>query len=489
MEMNKSIIILVILMVFAAGCKKSNEIIISGKITGNIPGEIFCSVPVDGVDFPGFKESIKPDSSGSFQVRISSTVSSFITFFGSDLSAKKIIVRPGDKITIAVNTTKGSESFIVSGSNEAGQNLYLTLPDPMSIQMVANTMLDYSPDSLKTIIAALKTGEMSKFKELLDKNEISGDFYNLVSADRNCYYALLTTTIAYIKLCDWGIQNINSFPPDMKKMWGDAYTDLPVGSGNLSKSPWWFEYIDTYLKFKDFMSGSFNLQEYIDCYKNGIIHTHRLKIADSYLAGQELECYKAEYIYAQALQMEYEKEFITIFGQFKTDFPNSRFTSYLEPLISPIIEYYRKIEQPLSNKISFVRDYKNINTLDECLADFKGKKVYIDVWATWCGPCKQEFEHEAELSELLKSKGIEMLYISIDDDQSDQKWNEMIKFYNLEGNHIRANEKLSNELHNLFSPDGTMSIPWFMLAGSNGKILIKHANRPSHMEELEKELN
>lgn len=82
-----------------------------------------------------------------------------------------------------------------------------------------------------------------------------------------------------------------------------------------------------------------------------------------------------------------------------------------------------------------------------------------------------------------------MLYISIDRDQDSIQWKNMIKFYNLEGFHVRANKKLDTELRKIFDRGGSISIPWYILMDSDGKILKKHASRPSQLEQLVNEIN
>lgn len=43
--------------------------------------------------------------------------------------------------------------------------------------------------------------------------------------------------------------------------------------------------------------------------------------------------------------------------------------------------------------------------MKELLEKLEGNKYYVDVWATWCGPCIEEFKHNKDLNAVLKSKG------------------------------------------------------------------------------------
>lgn len=49
------------------------------------------------------------------------------------------------------------------------------------------------------------------------------------------------------------------------------------------------------------------------------------------------------------------------------------------------------------------------------LADYKGKVVVLDLWATWCGPCRVEIPHLIALGNEFKSKGVEVVGLSLED--------------------------------------------------------------------------
>jgi thiol-disulfide isomerase/thioredoxin len=58
---------------------------------------------------------------------------------------------------------------------------------------------------------------------------------------------------------------------------------------------------------------------------------------------------------------------------------------------------------------------KDMNGQDVSLASYKGKVVFVNFWATWCGPCKIEIPHFVELQDKYRDKGVVFLGLSVDD--------------------------------------------------------------------------
>ena len=127
-------------------------------------------------------------------------------------------------------------------------------------------------------------------------------------------------------------------------------------------------------------------------------------------------------------------------------------------------------------------NYKDVKGGVKSLASFKGKYVYIDVWATWCGPCIQQIPYLQGLEKEYHGKNIEFVSISTDESQrsggtweaAEQKWRDFVKAKSLTGVQLWAGEDFAFQQAYQIN-----AIPRFILISPEGTIVEANAPRPS----------
>ncbi|MBD0833457.1 TlpA family protein disulfide reductase [Aestuariibaculum sediminum] len=119
-------------------------------------------------------------------------------------------------------------------------------------------------------------------------------------------------------------------------------------------------------------------------------------------------------------------------------------------------------------------DYENFDGGNTSLDDLKGKYVYIDLWATWCGPCKQEIPFLKAVEKQYHDKNIAFVSISLDRNSAYETWRKMIEDKELSGIQLFAKE--DNSFAKAYIVSG---IPRFILIDPAGIVVDADAPRPS----------
>ncbi|HEX7846623.1 MAG TPA: TlpA disulfide reductase family protein [Chitinophagaceae bacterium] len=121
--------------------------------------------------------------------------------------------------------------------------------------------------------------------------------------------------------------------------------------------------------------------------------------------------------------------------------------------------------------------YEDINGKKVSMTDLKGKVVLVDVWATWCGPCKVEIPHLKKLEEEFEGKKVEFVSISVDVEKDKEKWKNFVAEKALGGTQLFASGW--SDITKYYDITG---IPRFLVFDQEGKIVTANAPRPSEPE-------
>jgi len=170
---------------------------------------------------------------------------------------------------------------------------------------------------------------------------------------------------------------------------------------------------------------------------------------------------------------------------YKKKFPEGKHLSTINGMVDTLKNTLHKNEH--NNEIVVYNGFEKLNSLRDVIKTLKGKVVYVDVWGTWCPPCKEELRYNPQLKARFSNKDVAFVYLDMDEDDKDSSWREFIKINNLKGIHLRKSraamksfwrELLAN------NPDKAEYYPQYFIFDTEGKLAISKALPPSSKEEL-----
>lgn len=462
-----------------------SQVTVSGVIHDTLSREVVLYEPIDGffngdIADSAFKINLDPDGRFERNLDIRNPIQLLLTI---GLQPCFFIVFPGDKINILIDGQKLPEdtaiargAIIFSGANSAGNELLLDY-NPFS-----KNIYDFDSDLKKArffghperieLFDSILKNQTQNFDDLLLAKKISKPYHFFVTG--MIRHALVGNFLNSIRIAKNYSYNEKM---DVIGKFYDVYklkADDPLLKNNFFRSQiasWQYSYLQA---LKDKVADWFPNRNITINGKSYFLNGNLAPLQNADKALQEG---------VWALQLiRFKQLFGGGYGQKDVDaylavFPNSPFKKYFKP---PYFGFPPWSKTDSSKAI--VISLQPRDNLDSIISKyFKGKKVLIDLWATWCIPCKQEFQYGSEVDKYCKENDIERLYISLDNMETRDAMIKDIYAYHLGGIHVMSTFALQQDIVKRVydGKENNLTIPRYILINSKGEIVDSDFLRPS----------
>lgn len=432
----KYIIILLALLLSTLTFANSGTI----EISGFIKNSTFDTVSIKSISNATI-ESAEVDPKGNFNLKLSLEKGFYLLKYGRE--SVYIYVYPNDKLEISFDAKNFNKTLCFSGDG-AQRNNYLVHKAQLMEKMTEDINSFYDVSETKYLENLLGVKERLQ-KEL---KQIDVEPYFMEDEEKSLQYNYLLS-----------IQNFKTsytyYLGKEIKLSNNFYSELKgIDLRNMQDYKWqpyyyylvnsiWSKRINKEVGFKNMSTKLLEIkeEEVINSVFNGFysqITRDKAKAKDYFKLIKKYSTSK-EYIAAAKKQME------SLFLIGKGD-------------VSP----------------SFT--YMDIKKKEVSLSDFKGKLIYMDVWATWCAPCKKQIPYLQKLEEYFDGQDIVFISISVDKIKAYENWENMVREQELGGIQLFADNSFDSPFMKAY---GINSIPRFIIVDKDGNVYDDKAPSPS----------
>ncbi len=442
-------ILLLLFFITLISCEndyKTSYVIIDGELINNNSSTV-------NISGNGFEKEIFVSEDGSFSDTLFVNKNDYYSLrIGRESSP--VYLRKGGTLTLMIDIEQFDESLTYSGSI-APENNYLAAKYLVSEQEMAFD----------------KVYVLSQEKFILEVNKIYKIYTDLLNASQGISEEFKQKEYKEIEFAH--INNIENY----EQYYQYLTKDLD------------FKAEETlYKDYKDFNFNDTEAYETSNAYKR-LLETHYQRIAqneannnrkdltltyletinNSFSDGSVKEQLMFNYL---RYGMKANDALESVYKLYKSSSQNS-------DNLSKVTSSYKVLTKLTPGKASPKFIYENYIGGMTGLEDLAGKIVYIDVWATWCGPCLREIPALKSLENDYYNKNIAFVSLSIDEKKDYQKWRTMIADKELTGIQLMADNNWNSSFVTSY---GIKGIPRFILIDTVGNIINSDAPRPSNPE-------
>lgn len=453
----KKYTLIVMLFAVLSSCIDSTEntAILSGKVT-HYKDRVARLISEDNK----LLGSAELSADGQFSIEIDLEKPQVLQFRNSKEFAS-IYLQPGDHLKMNLDADEFDESMEFTG-DASFCNTYLVRKYLVMEHLTSESVLAFEPDDY-LLEMKLNTEELW---QILD--QVHTEKAEFISTQKK----QLTIELADLKLnYPYSYELISGDEIKLNEHYYDFLNEIDLEDKTLMQSPAGQEFLQSYVHYKACLKAN------TDDFKE--------------VSMQKLNVLQEEF---KEGKLRSELAFTALkrhFSNFGTNGAQNLKALYDKLVNDPDLNskmdaYYAKMQELEPGKPAKDFSYPDMQGKEYSLSDFKGKFVYIDVWATWCSPCKIEIPHLKDLERTYRGKDIVFMSVSVDEKKDIEVWQEMVTQQELKGIQLFASGW--SEITEAYEVTG---IPRFILIGPDGNIYNANAPRPSgnKIDELLSSLN
>jgi len=380
---------------------------------------------------------------------------------------------PGDEISLSIDTKQFDETVTYKGKGSEKNNYlaeeYLLFHDEKVIEEIYRVIVESTPESFNEYSDSLITKHDRLIKKYKDKANNKDDFWKISEMD------FLLRIISF---------------QDSYNMFKSYYGNTEYQGENYEKMNVAFPKLHSVDLNQEKFTVLYTYLEYVSC---EFSHTSSMLEFKTYERDINVDTFASEIIRGNEKTYKLQKLYLTgtvrelvTFNELKMMIENSSVEQYSEcynDFINTCTNQELITEINILHNVNLkfekgqpAPDFELIDILGKNvkLSDFRGKVVYIDFWASWCGPCIMEFPYTSEIHNEFKDEDIVFMYISIDDDK--EKWLGAVLEYKIEGIHLNCPRVFESEVGKQYRISG---VPRCVIIDKEGNIFNKDAPHPS----------